>query len=70
MQSKSQTGNVVMMREATKLTNLELIARLYDSAETLREQGHRSALADWCEEAATRLRSMYPAYIDDNRRCA
>lgn len=59
-----------MMREANKLTNLELVARLYDSAETLREHGHRSALADWCEEAASRLRNMYPAYMDDNRRRA
>lgn len=70
MQTEAHTGNVIMMREANKLTNLELVARLYDSAETLREHGHRSALADWCEEAASRLRNMYPAYMDDNRRCA
>lgn len=70
MQREVQTGNVIMMREANRLTNLELVARLYDSAEALREHGHRSALADWCEEAATRLRNMYPVYVDDNRRCA
>lgn len=42
-------------RSAAQLTDLELVARLYDSAEQLREHGYRSALADWCEEAAARL---------------
>jgi hypothetical protein len=59
-----------MLREANQLTNLELIARLYDSAETLRENGHRSALADWCEEAAARLRNTQPFYSEAQRRCA
>jgi hypothetical protein len=58
------------MRESNKLTNLELGARLYDTAETLRENGNRSALADWCEEAAMRLRNVYPVQMDGNRHHA
>lgn len=59
-----------MLREASHLTNHELIAKLRDSAQTLRENGHRSVLADWCEEAAARLRSSQPIYLDTERRCA
>jgi hypothetical protein len=65
-----EIGNL-MLRDATQLTTLELVARLRDSAESLRENGHRSVLADWCEEAAARLRDMQHSYIDSHqRRCA
>ncbi|HEY1837649.1 MAG: hypothetical protein WBQ17_15620 [Rhizomicrobium sp.] len=57
------------MRDAAELTNIELVARLYDSAEKLRAHGHSSILADWCEEAAARLRER-ERHIEPRQRCA